>query len=359
MDRSLLNSHISSFIEKSTNPTPELFEQQERRKERVLFYQSWTKNKILKMSEDDFLGYLSKLWAMLIWGNKQYYVEKIISDNGFQNVKGSLADLVWSKDKIELRWDRFRNTIKGMGPAIISEILCHVHPKDYIIWNRRAFVGLNYLGLKDLPRYNYQLTGKVYKHLVEIESQIANDLRIAGLKDANLLTVDYFIWEELQVEPKLSQIFTKEPVKVSTKETKTTKSLHNEVRDKLAEIGEWLGFKTYTEKKVAHGSQVDAVWEATIGNMGRVIYVFEVQTSGSTDSLILNLLKATNNPAVQGVVAVSDVEQLDKIKKHVSEVGDLSKKLRYWNYEEILQVHDNLEFVNTVINKLELVPESF
>ena len=32
------------------------------------------------------------------------------------------------------------------------------------------------------------------------------------------------------------------------------------------------------------------------------------------DSLILNLLKSLNNPAVQGVVAVSDKVQLERIK---------------------------------------------
>lgn len=49
--------------------------------------------------------------------------------------------------------------------------------------------------------------------------------------------------------------------------------------------------------------------------MGRVIYVFEVQTSGSIDSLILNLMKAKSNKAVQGIIAVSDIEQIEKIKK--------------------------------------------
>ena len=75
---------------------------------------------------------------------------------------------------------------------------------------------------------------------------------------------------------------------------------------------------------VSAGSKVDAVWEATIGNMGRVIYVFEVQTKGSIDSLILNLLKSKKNAAVQGVVAVSDAKQLEKIRAHAEDVDGLS-----------------------------------
>jgi hypothetical protein len=139
----------------------------------------------------------------------------------------------------------------------------------------------------------------------------------------------------------------------------TSDFIHNEVRDKLAHIGTWLGFTSQTERKVAEGSKVDTIWEATIGNMGRVIYVFEVQTKGNIDSLMLNLLKALNNPAVQGVVAVSDPEQLETIKKQAALVGGLSKKLKYWDYKQVLQIHEALQMVNESINSLGLVPQGF
>ena len=175
--------------------------------------------------------------------------------------------------------------------------------------------------------------------------------------------MDYFIWDELQVEDNLSQIHSKTKnipdTTIDVEDNETSKFIHNEVRDKLADIGRWLGFETHTEIKVADGSKVDTIWESTIGNMGRVIYVFEVQTKGSIDSLILNLLKSMNNPAVQGVVAVSDSTQLDKIKKHAENVGDLSKKLRYWDYAEVLQNHEALAAVNESINRLGLVPQGF
>ncbi|PUU87673.1 MAG: hypothetical protein CI947_2137, partial [Halanaerobium sp.] len=135
--------------------------------------------------------------------------------------------------------------------------------------------------------------------------------------------------------------------------------VHDEIKEKLAEIGEWLGFKTYTETKVASGSVVDTVWESTIGNMGRIIYVFEVQTKGSIDSLSMNLLKSLNNPAVQGVIAVSDPKQLEKIKKNVADISTLENKLKFWDYTEVLDNHERLARVNESINKLGLVPEGF
>lgn len=247
---------------------------------------------------------------------------------------------------------------------MMSEILCHTHPGDCMLWNRRAYVGLNYLGIPNLPRHNYQLTGARYSVLSDIAKQIATEMRSQGLADVSLLTVDYFIWRELQVEENLSQIHKNaiEPMKESEVEQvdqQTSEFIHDEVRDKLADIGVWLGLTSRTEVKVSDGSRVDTVWEQTIGNMGRVIYVFEVQTKGSIDSLILNLLKSINNPAVQGVVAVSDAAQLEKIRKHAAGVGGLRDKLKYWDYKEVLEVHEALEGVNESINSIGLVPQGF
>lgn len=60
-----------------------------------------------------------------------------------------------------------------------------------------------------------------------------------------------------------------------------------------------------------------------------------------------------------GVVAVSDKSQLDTIRKHAAGVPTLREKLRYWDYTEVLQVHEALESVNEAINKLGLVPQGF
>lgn len=363
MDLKLLRDHLTKYVEHMKSDPEKFKKDLDERKERITYYQSWTADKILKMTEEDFYDYLSKLWAMLIWGNKHYKVDKILYENGLV-VFEELAQLIWGNKSIVDKWDLFRKNIKGMGPAMISEILCHTHPSEYMLWNRRAYVGLNYLGVKNLPRYDYQMTGKKYNELSSVAKDIAIEMEKFGIPNPNLLTVDYFIWDELQVENNLSQIFIKEkggPPIASIEEQgpQTSGFIHDEVRDKLADIGRWLGFSSQVEIKVAEGSKVDAVWEATIGNMGRVIYIFEVQTKGSIDSLIVNMLKALKNTAVQGVVAVSDANQLEKIRKHTSDMGELSKKLRYWDYKEVLQIHEALEAVNESINKLGLVPQGF
>src|SRR5262245_38937246 len=143
----------------------------------LVYYRSFTAERLRTISEDEFRFYISRLWAMLIWGNKQYAVDKLIENNGFQNLTASLAKLVWGDASVESRWDQFRANIKGMGPAMMSEILCYVHSDECMLWNRRAYVGLNYLGVKELPRYYYQLTGKKYRELSGIAKEIAKEMK--------------------------------------------------------------------------------------------------------------------------------------------------------------------------------------
>lgn len=364
MEKNLLRKHITSFLDRNRKDPEQAAADRKEREERLTYYQSWTQDRLLAMQEEDLLAYLSRLWAMLIWGNKQYVVDKMIADNGFEALKRGLADLLWGSDPLETRWNHGMKGLKGMGPAILSELLCYVHPYDCIIWNRRAYVGYQALGIPDLPRYNYQLTGKKYRELCDVGKEIAAEMKAMGFEDGTLLAVDYFIWSELQVEDNLSQVFSKPareedallPENLSEDDQQF---IHDEVRDAISKIGIWLGFQAEIEKRVADGSVVDAVWESTIGNMGRIIYVFEVQTKGSIDSLILNLLKARNNPAVQGVVAVSDEKQLEKIRKHAASVRDLGESLRLWDYREVWKVYESLEFVNSSINNLKLVPDGF
>ena len=362
MNKDKLRKYIGEFIADANKNTDKFNSDLKERLELINYYQSFTKEKILKMTEEDIFEYVSRLWAMLIWGNKHYVVDKLIEVNGLQHFRKYLAELVWGNGEVIGRWDNFRSQIKGMGPAMISEILCKTHPNDFMLWNRRAYVGLNHLEVHNLPRYDYQLTGKVYKYLCDTCKEISKELINAGFNDQTLLAVDYFIWDKLQVEDNLTKIYTKKAeVEIKREEESFEKSpfSHNDIRDKLRDIGQWLGFTSNIEQKVSEGSKVDTVWEVTIGNMGKVIYVFEVQTKGSIDSLIMNLLKSLNNPAVQGVVAVSDAKQLDIIKRYVSDVRDLRDKLRYWDYEEIMRVYDNLQFAMESINKLGLVPQSF
>lgn len=204
------------------------------RKERRSFYQSFTKDKILKMSEDDFFEYISKLWSMVIWGNKKYVVDKLIGDNGFDMLKKQLVDLLYGPDKIELRWDSFLKSVKGLGPATISELLTYINPEEYAIFNKTTIICFSYLDIPNMPKYNYQYTGKKYVEICDITKEISVLLKESGAEDYDFLAVDYFMWDELlslaekkDLENKSGQI-VENPVSASD-----SKSLHDEIKEKI------------------------------------------------------------------------------------------------------------------------------
>lgn len=355
-----LQSAIAEFTKKQKTNVAYYNDNWTERKERKVFYQSFTKERLLAMNEDEFLEYISKLWSMLVWGNKKYVVDKLIDDNGFYNLKKQLVELLYGSTPIEKRWDSFLKSVKGLGPATISELLTYINPQEYMIFNKTTILCFDYLEVHNMPKYNYQYTGKKYIEVCAIAKLIAKTLADVRSEDTDLLDVDYFLWDEVLslAEKKESEKIRLETMSVKPVTKKESKSLHEEIKEKLVAIGELLGFESRAEVRITAGAVVDAVWEAKIGNMGKAIYVFEVQSKGSIDSLILNLKKAQNNAAVQAVVAVADEEQLAKIIKESKGVID-EKDLRTWDSEDVLAVYDALVRAHESINKLALVPESF
>ena len=359
MDYKKLDTTIASFVKKKEEIPVHFNEDLQERLDRRSYYSSFDAETIRAMDRDELSEYLSKLWAMMMWGDKQKHAEKLIDDNGTDSLKTSLAEVLYGDKPLITRWNTFMESVKGIGPATVSELLTYVDPHEYAIMNRITISCLGYLGADGMPKYNYQQTCEKYLEICEISKEISAKLQEAGIEDADLLTVDYFMWDEVLpfVEAKDEQ-----PSAGQRKETNLSssesKSFHNELRDKIVAIGELLGFESRSEVKIASGAVVDAIWEAKIGNMGKAIYVFEVQSKGSIDSLILNLKKAQSNAAVQAVVAVSDEDQLEKILVESKGVID-ANSLRTWESSDVMDVYDSLVRAHESINKLSLVPESF
>lgn len=358
MDNQLLVQVIKSYLKhRKENPTIHEKDDKER-KEKTDYYQSFTKDKILSMTVEDYYEYHGSLWSMVMWGNKQYAVDSIIKDNGgLEKILENLVNLLFSSDDIAIRWDRFLKNVKGIGPSGISELLSRYYPDEYAIFNGQKVKCLAYLGVEGLPKYTHQYTGEQYKRVCALTKDILRVFQENGLeKDADLLLVNYILWDE--VLPLVDQ--DPKPGKSSKPVTlvENNQSLHDEIQIKLVEIGRLLGFTSRPEIQVAVGAVVDVVWEAQIGNMGKAIYVFEVQTKGSIDSLVLNLKKSQQNAAVQAIVAVSDETQIEKIIKESKGVIDQGA-LKTWEIDEVNKVHDSLSRAHESINELGLVPDSF
>lgn len=346
MNRNILNKYIEQYLSdlKSTGEINDI----EERNERKEYYQSFNKEKVLSMSESDFYEYISKLWAMLIWGNKKYKIDQLIEDNGFEKLKREISELLFGQESIENRWDKFKNSVKGFGPAMMSELLCYVYPNDCMLWNRTAVTAYQILEVPNIPTHNYQMTGKKYLEMTNLSKQISNIFKNKGYTFSDLLFVDYFFWDQLRELP---------VVEVEKKDRKETvvgnKSYHNEIIDYIKSIGSLLGYNSNLKGNIKDSGKIaDAIWEFNVGNIGKIKYVFEVQDSGSIDSLIVSLMNASQDISVQAVVAVSDKEQINKIKKHCNNInGSFNGKLKFWDITEVERAYTDLSNSMEIINK--------
>lgn len=152
----------------------------------------------------------------------------------------------------------------------------------------------------------------------------------------------------------------KEPSKpiVAPKENQTE---HEDIIEKLADIGSALGFDPHSDQEytlVAKGSKVDLVWETKVANIGTFWYVFEVQSKGSIKSLIQNLIQSINNPTVKKIIAVSDKQQLEKIKEEVNQMMALTNSSKamfvYLDVEHVKNFSKILPEFNSFKEKLHL-----
>lgn len=344
MNKVILNKHIDEYL-KSIKDNE--FNDLKEREDRKAYYQSFDKDKIINMSREDFYEYIGKLWAMLIWGKKEYKVDQLIEDNGFEKIKKQLAELLYGSESVDTRWDKFKQDVKGFGPAMMSELLCYVYPDKCMLWNRTAVSAYQILEVPNIPLRNYQMNGKKYLEMTTISNEICNEFKNKGYDNPDLLFVDYFFWNQLrEIKPENTEVKEKETVV-------NNKSYHNEIIDYIKSIGSLLGYNTNLKGNIKDSGKIaDAIWEFNVGNIGKIKYVFEVQDNGSIDSLIVSLMNASQDISVQAVVAVSDKNQINKIKQHCNNInGSFNGKLKFWDIEEVERAYTELSSSMEIINK--------
>lgn len=361
MDAQKLDEAIKTYKVLYEADPKQFLRDMEERNARSKLYKSYGPDAIRGFTVDDLVEYLGRLWAMRMWGNKYYKVMQVIEETGFEVLKQEIINLLYGNQPVERRWDQFIANVKGLGYAAASELLSYIDPTKYAIYNGTTNRAFEYFDISLVTRYSYQRTGRLYMEVCEVSKEILCKLKSANLPADDLLAVDYFFWDTLQEIDSFdfSKSETAEQRAVQQREENIpSSSLHNEIRDRLVDIGALLGFEARSEVRVGAGAKVDAVWEAQIGNMGKVMYVFEVQDKGSIDSLILNLEKANNNPAVQAIIAVSDAEQLEQIKRESTDAS-IENILKTWDSDSVLTTFEHLSSAHEAINGLGLVPDSF
>ncbi len=162
-------------------------------------YQSFTQEKVSALTPDLLYEMIAPLWAMRMWGNKHYSVDLFVKNNGLDKLRKQLTNLLYGEESIDKRWDYFRTNIRDIGPAIMSELLCRIAPDKYILWNKKAQIAFQNLGVENVPNNNAGLDGKTYAYLCETGRNLVQEAQKEGYNEVNdLLSLNFFMWQELQ-----------------------------------------------------------------------------------------------------------------------------------------------------------------
>jgi hypothetical protein len=131
---------------------------------------------------------------------------------------------------------------------------------------------------------------------------------------------------------------------------------HNEIVDKIQEIGSWLGFESEKGAKVGPRASVDVLWRVKIGNLGEIRYAFEVQRRGSLDSAFLNLIKALKHKATQKIITVATPAKLKGIKSEISEYPfGLSSSFSFIDVKSIDRAWELYREFNTILVDMDVL----
>src|SRR5690242_12023992 len=114
MDLKKLDDHILHYRDFIAKEGPAYRVEYKERQERKSYFRSWNPDRLRRLSSEEFTEILSRLWAMLIWGNKKYVSEKLLQENGLPKIREALERLIWGSEAVAKRWDWFRANIKGM-----------------------------------------------------------------------------------------------------------------------------------------------------------------------------------------------------------------------------------------------------
>lgn len=363
-----LKSQIGSFRKWLDTNTGDAANWQKERTERLAWYrQNLALDKLAKISRDDFSTLIKKLWAVNIWHNKDYKVEKLIEDNGLDKIRAALQDLLYGKATVESRWDTFRATIKGLGPSSLSEILTFFDPQHYALVNLKPY--------EVLPRIGYSIDpvkdGKSYKKAIEELSKLKSLLSQNGIVDADFILTDFFIaylfYEVFDLQGKRKAPIVAPPPMAPEAPATTVKAVdltiatHESAEAVLLMLGNLLEYDTYTpdasrtyngrklgeiatlndlppftsEKIMDSVQNIDVVWLKDEWPE----YFFEVEHTTGVTSGLLRIYQAHKLNTKFFIIGPADV--LKKYEKEVqkSPFNAIQQKYRFRSYDDLRRIY--------------------
>jgi hypothetical protein len=363
-----LKGHIANFKKWLETGADDSAEWKQNREERLSWYREHlTEARIATLSQAEFATLIKNLWAVNIWHNKDYKVQKLISDNGLDKIRMALKELLFGVTSIENRWNIFRGTIKGLGPSSVSEILSFFDPQQYALINLKPY--------EVLPRIGYSINtvkdGKSYKSATDEVGKVKTLLVENGMADADFIVADFFIaylfYRVFDLERKRSFAPVVAPLETAagspTEDTaeKLTIASHESAEAILLMLGNLLGYDTYTPdaSRTYEGQKLGAI--ATLDDLPaftgeRIMdsvrnidvvwlkdewpeYFFEVEHTTGVTSGLLRIYQAHRLNTKFLIIGPADI--LDKYEREVQKApfNAIQEKYRFRSYDDLREMY--------------------
>jgi predicted Mrr-cat superfamily restriction endonuclease len=124
------------------------------------------------------------------------WAESIITDNGLEQFKAELTNLLYGKDDFTIRYTQFLKNTKNIKHSLASEILCNYDPTKYASLNKPAEEALELLHIGAISgQRDGTQSGIYYQKFTEKIQYIRKKLQEdPEFSSADLSFVDYFLY---------------------------------------------------------------------------------------------------------------------------------------------------------------------
>ncbi len=205
-ERHRLREYIDRFKRFTSTDTyrTDIAERSEHRR----FFQEELPTRLDRLSEEDVLEIVRRLWAHQVVKNKAYIARQLVVDNGLDRLRQAIRALYDLRDDPEEAYSSVISSIKGWKTASATEMLAYIYPHRCGIWNGPVRKALKRLGLAGkvqaghgiLSKDEYRSANALLRAIAEElrrawpEGPLEEDLARAGFSGVDLLIVDLFLF---------------------------------------------------------------------------------------------------------------------------------------------------------------------
>lgn len=191
-------SNINSYLEQFAEIADDWFDDSPFLEERFAFFQEFKKRENLENADWPYFQQLggkinafetNALARTRALGNINHAIGS--SNVAIENYRENFIDLIYGKDSIDIRMDRFISNVPFFSNSSVSELVGQFFPEDYVFFNKQDQQGIKTLGI-DLKFKKGDSFGKKFvKFNKEIEPIFEDYKNLVGLRTNTTIRLEF------------------------------------------------------------------------------------------------------------------------------------------------------------------------